>query len=104
MVFSAFVNGIMERGKSKPGEKTIIDSILPFSDSLKNALNKKASLPEAFKIAYSAAKEGLESTKNMTSIHGKAFYHTERSKGTVDPGAAAGVLFIRGFLEYITSK
>lgn len=102
--FSAFVQGIMERGKSKPGEKTIIDSILPAAEGLKNALNKKASLPEAFKIAYSAAKEGLESTKNMTSIHGKAFYHTERSKGTVDPGAAAGVLFIRGFSEYITSK
>ena len=102
--FSAFVNGIMDRGKSKPGEKTIIDSILPVADSLKNAVNKKVSLSEAFKIAYSAAKEGLESTKNMTSIHGKAFYHTERSRGTVDPGAAAGVLFIRGFSEYITSK
>ena len=102
--FSAFIEGIMERGKSKPGEKTIIDSILPAAGGLKNALNKKAGLSEAFKIAYSAAKEGLESTKNMTSVHGKAFYHTERSKGTVDPGAAAGVLFIRGFSEYITSK
>jgi dihydroxyacetone kinase-like protein len=102
--FSAFVKGIMERGKSRPGEKTLIDSLLPAAEGLKNALNKKASLSEAFKIAYSAAKEGLESTKNMTSIHGKAFYHTERSKGTVDPGAAAGVLFIRGFSDYITSK
>lgn len=102
--FLAFVNGIMERGKSKPGEKTIIDSILPAAEGLKNALNKKASLSEAFKIAYSAAEEGLESTKNMTSVHGKAFYHTERSKGTVDPGAAAGLLFMRGFTDYINSK
>ena len=99
--FSAFVDGIMERGKSKPGEKTIIDSILPATGGLKNALNKKAGLSEAFKIAYSAAKEGLESTKNMTSVHGKAFYHTERSKGTIDPGAAAGVLFMKGFSDYI---
>ncbi|MES0342056.1 MAG: dihydroxyacetone kinase subunit DhaL [Candidatus Humimicrobiaceae bacterium] len=100
--FLAFINGIMERGKSKPGEKTIIDSVLPAAESLKNAVNKKGSLSEAFKIAYSEAKKGLESTKNMTSIHGKAFYHTERSKGTVDPGAAAGVLFIRGFSEYLS--
>lgn len=101
--FLAFINGIMKRGKSKPGEKTIIDSILPAVESLKNAVDKNENLSEAFKMAYAAAEKGLENTRNMTSIHGKAFYHTERSKGMVDPGAAAGVLFLKGFSEYIVS-
>ncbi len=30
--FQAFVTGIMERGKAKPGEKTIIDSLKPAAD------------------------------------------------------------------------
>ena len=57
------------------------------------------SIAEAFELAYRAAEDGLKSTIKMTSIHGKAVYHNERSKGTEDPGAAAGVLFIRGFYK-----
>ena len=101
LIFSVFVNGIMERGKSKPGEKTIIDSMLPAADALKKAKEDGENLIQAFNLAYRAAKEGLESTKNMTSVHGKAVYHSERSKGTEDPGAAAGVLLLKGFVEYL---
>ncbi len=46
--FLAFINGIMERGKSKPGEKTIIDSVLPAAESLKNAVNKKGSFTDVY--------------------------------------------------------
>lgn len=101
LIFSAFVNGIIERGKAKPGEKTIIDSMLPAADALKKAKENGENLVQAFNLAYRAAKKGLESTKNMTSVHGKAVYHSERSKGTEDPGAAAGVLLLKGFVEYL---
>jgi dihydroxyacetone kinase-like protein len=101
LMFSAFVKGIMERGKSTPGEKTIIDSILPAVDALKKANEDGKDLVQAFNLAYEAAREGLESTKNMTSAHGKAVYHSERSKGTEDPGAAAGMLLLKGFVAYL---
>lgn len=102
IAFKAFVNGIMERGKSKPGEKTIIDSISPAVEALKSSADKRDNMESAFKAAYEAAEKGLEATKDMTSVHGKAFYHRQRSKGTVDPGAAAGVLFLKGFYEHIS--
>lgn len=101
LMFSAFINGIIERGKAKPGEKTIIDSMLPVADALKKAKEDGKDLMQAFNLAYKAAQEGLESTKNMTPVHGKAVYHSERSKGTEDPGAAAGVLLLKGFVEYL---
>ena len=102
--FNAFVDGIAERGKAKAGEKTIIDSMLPAAETLIKASEKDDNIPDAFCSAYKAAEEGLEKTKSMKSVHGKAFYHSERSKGTIDPGAAAGVLFLKGFAEYINQR
>ena len=103
-MMDAFVNGIMERGKSKPGEKTIIDSLYPAAKALKSAVKNKKNLKESFIDAYRSAVEGLEATKKMTSVHGKAVYHTERASGTEDPGAVAGVLIIKGFNDYLSEK
>ncbi|MHB8276692.1 MAG: dihydroxyacetone kinase subunit DhaL [Candidatus Humimicrobiaceae bacterium] len=96
-----FVNGIMERGRAKPGEKTIIDSLYPASKALKSAFESKKSLKEGFKKAYESSKEGVEATRKMTSKHGKAVYHIERSSGREDPGAVAGMLFIKAFYDYL---
>ena len=37
----------------------------------------------------------------MTSVHGRAVYHIERASDTEDPGAAAGMLLVKGFSEYL---
>jgi len=103
-MMDSFVLGIMQRGKSKPGEKTIIDSLYPVTESLKLAIKNKISLKDSFSIAYKSAVEGLESTKKMTSVHGRALYHKERAVGIEDPGAAVGMLLIKGFNEYLKSR
>ena len=100
LMMKDFVNGIIERGKAKPGDKTIIDSLLPATDALKEASEKGESLIGGFKEAYSSSKKGVESTKEMVSKHGKALYHIERSAGKEDPGAAAGMLLIKAFYDY----
>lgn len=97
-----FVNGIIEIGKAKPGDKTIIDSILPAIKALKFSSKNGESLQEGFMKAYKNSKEGLEATKEMVSKHGKALYHIERSAGMEDPGAAAGMLLIKGFYNYLS--
>lgn len=96
-----FVNGIMERGKAKPGDKTIIDSLLPAARALKFASESGKSLEEGFREAYESSKEGVEATKKMVSKHGKAVYHIERSAGREDPGATAGMLLIKAFYDYL---
>src|SRR5215467_6489753 len=56
----AFVQGIMERGKSKPGNKTIIDTLNPAAISLTQANTENKQLKEAVLIAFTAAQKGLE--------------------------------------------
>jgi dihydroxyacetone kinase-like protein len=94
--FQAFVTGIMERGKAKPGEKTIIDSLKPAADTLKEL--KGEDVVKALQEALRSSENGLESTKNMVAQHGRIAYYKEQSKGQVDPGATAGVILIKGFM------
>jgi dihydroxyacetone kinase-like protein len=94
--FQAFVTGIMERGKAKPGEKTIIDSLKPAADTLLEL--KEEDVAKALQEALRSSENGLESTKNMVAQHGRIAYYKEQSKGQVDPGATAGVILIKGFL------
>jgi len=95
--FQAFVTGIMERGKAKPGEKTIIDSLKPAADTLLEL--KGEDVAKALQEALRSSENGLESTKNMVAQHGRIAYYKEQSKGQVDPGATAGVILIKGFMR-----
>ena len=94
--FQAFVTGIMERGKAKPGEKTIIDSLKPAADTLVEF--KGEDVVKALQEALLSSENGLESTKNMVAQHGRIAYYKEQSKGREDPGATAGVILIKGFM------
>jgi dihydroxyacetone kinase-like protein len=94
--FQAFVTGIMERGKAKPGEKTIIDSLKPAADTLMEL--KGEDVVRALQEALRSSENGLEFTKNMVAQHGRIAYYKEQSKGQIDPGATAGVILIKGFI------
>ncbi len=94
--FQAFVGGIMERGKAKPGEKTIIDALKPAADTLIDS--RAENTATALQKALLAAEEGLESTKDMIAQHGRIAYYKEKSKGHEDPGATAGVILVKGFI------
>lgn len=96
----AFVEGMMERGKSKPGEKTIIDSLYPASQALDAAAAVSAPLSAAYASAKDAAQKGLEATKNMVAQHGRAAYYQEKSKTKQDPGATVGSMVVSVFADY----
>jgi dihydroxyacetone kinase-like protein len=90
---AASIEGIMDRGKAKVGDKTILDALVPAVDALKKAIKEEGqSLASACESAYQAAQSGFESTKGMVSQHGRAHYYGEKSRGKYDPGAAVAVL------------
>ena len=94
--FQAFVGGIMERGKSKPGDKTVVDSLKPAADTLEAC--KGQELQIALKEALLSAEKGLESSKELIAKHGRIAYYKEQSIGQQDPGATAGVILVKGFI------
>jgi len=86
--FSAAVAAVMARGKSQPGQKTMLDVLAPVRDALAaGGPGLAARLPE---IADSAA----AATVPMQATRGRASFLGERSIGHLDPGARSSALIV----------
>jgi dihydroxyacetone kinase-like protein len=83
----AFLSGVMERGKAKPGEKTIVDVLIPAVNAMEAYSGED--LAQAWAEAERGAAEGVETAKQMISQHGKAAVFREKTRGLQDPGGAA---------------
>lgn len=99
--FDAGIKAIMKRAGSKRGEKTILDSLGPGSDSLRESAKVGEDLTIAAKKAYEAAHQGMLDTKNMKAVHGRAAYYAETSIGKQDGGATVGMLIFKGIYNYL---
>ncbi|MCC5930280.1 MAG: dihydroxyacetone kinase subunit L [Cyclobacteriaceae bacterium] len=95
--FRAFANGIMDAGKTKPGNKTIIDALDPAAKALEEASVEGKNVADGIQMAYTAAREGVENTKSMKAQHGRAAYYQEKSIGVTDAGATVAALILKGF-------
>lgn len=95
------VKGVMERGKTKVGNKTMLDALAPTVEALDEASKAGKSLAAAWQDAATAAEKGVEATKSMQSVHGRAAYYREKSIGRQDPGATAVMYIVRGVAEGI---
>jgi dihydroxyacetone kinase-like protein len=101
--FESFVKSIMERGKSAPGNKTIIDTLYPAAIALRTASDHHEILTEGIKAARVAALQGLEASSQMKAQHGRASYYQEKSIGKQDGGATVGTYLIEGFYIQIVN-
>ncbi len=95
-------NTIRTRGNVDVGQKTMLDTIHPFHAALKEAMEKNLSLIDALQCGLAAAKEGLESTKQMIATKGRAKYLGEKTLGHLDVGAASSYLMIESFVKTIS--
>jgi phosphoenolpyruvate---glycerone phosphotransferase subunit DhaL len=85
----AAIEGIKTRGQSDVGDKTLLDALVPLTDTLEQELQGGADGSKALAAAATTAKEAAEATKNLIAKRGRASYTGERSIGSVDAGATA---------------
>lgn len=90
----AGLDGVMARGKAEPGDKTMLDALMPACDALDAALSGGAALGEALAAASAAASKGRDATIPLVARKGRASYLGERSAGHQDPGATSTALLI----------
>ena len=95
------VNGVIRRGKANPGDKTMIDSLLPGLEALKAAANDGASLAEALEKSTVAAEQGMKDTIPLVAKKGRASYLGERSAGHQDPGATSSYFLFKTAAEVL---
>jgi dihydroxyacetone kinase-like protein len=97
----AFLDGVMERGKAKRGEKTLVDVLAPVAEALEAAAARAEGLTEAMTSAAAAAATGLEATKGMTAQHGKAACFQEKTIGIQDAGATAAFILVDAMRDFV---
>jgi dihydroxyacetone kinase-like protein len=79
------LDGVQSRGKAEPGDKTMLDALIPAVAALERASELDAGL----RAAADAAREGMLATTPLVARKGRASYLAERSAGHQDPGATS---------------
>jgi dihydroxyacetone kinase-like protein len=96
---TAAVSGVQARGKAEPGDKTMLDALIPARDALAEAVEEGAPLPDALRRSTEAAERGMEATIPLVARKGRASYLGERSAGHQDPGATSSYLLVKTAAE-----
>ncbi|MCW1832828.1 dihydroxyacetone kinase subunit DhaL [Pantoea ananatis] len=89
--------GVINRGKAEPGDKTMCDVWLAVVASLRQSSEQNVSLTAALDAACQQAESAAQSTITMQARKGRASYLGERSIGHQDPGATS-VMFMMQML------
>jgi dihydroxyacetone kinase-like protein len=103
-VLDAGVTGVRSRGKAEPGDKTMVDALLPAVAALRAAVEAGAGVADGLQRSADAALEGAEATIPIEARKGRASYLGPRSVGHQDPGAASSHLLLKAAARTLTGS
>jgi phosphoenolpyruvate---glycerone phosphotransferase subunit DhaL len=86
--FARAVEAVKARGKSQPGQKTMLDVLVPVQLAL------QAGGPDLLLRLPSVAAQAASATVPMLAVRGRASFLGERSVGHMDPGARSAELMV----------
>lgn len=99
--FRAGAEGVMALGQAEPGDKTMIDSLLPSVDTMEAVIGGEHTLQSMLAEAADAARSGAEHTKVLSARKGRASYVGGGGVGCVDPGAAGMSYMFIAFVDAV---
>ena len=91
---SSALQAVMKAGNARPGNKTLVDVLHPFSAALDQAAADGLSVADAWEMAGNIADKAAQMTQDLLPKIGRARPHAEKSIGTPDPGAVSMALII----------
>lgn len=100
----AAARGVQQYGKAELGDKTLVDSLVPFGLALRDAVASGAPLPAAWTTAAEAATTAAAATAELLPRMGRARTHGQNSVGTPDPGAHSLALIVTAIGELLAEQ
>jgi phosphoenolpyruvate---glycerone phosphotransferase subunit DhaL len=89
-IFASGVEAVSARGRSRAGEKTMLDVLVP----VLAILRAEAGRPDLAQRVRAAASEAAERTAPMLATKGRAAFLGPRSIGHIDPGARSSSVLL----------
>ena len=100
---NAATETLQHMGGAQAGDKTMLDTLIPFSKALSDAAQENSTVGIAWAAAMPAAATGMLSTVDMISRRGRASRLGERSRGTQDAGATSIYYVLQAFGDAFNS-
>lgn len=97
----AACEGVMNRGKAKPGDKTMVDALYPAADKAAEVANQP--LPDALAAVAAAAHAGVHATRDMVATIGRAKSLGQGSVGHPDAGALSVAVILEAMRDYVAA-
>jgi len=88
--------GVAERGRAEPGQRTVLDAMLPAATAARAAADRGDGAIAALAAAAAAAGDGARATAGMEPRLGRAGWIADRARGHRDAGATAWAVFLTG--------
>ncbi|MBD7995672.1 dihydroxyacetone kinase family protein [Arthrobacter sp. Sa2CUA1] len=88
----AFTRAIQELGGAQPGDKTMLDALVPFTEKLRSAIGQ--GLTAAWEVSAATATSAAADTARLRPQVGRARPLAEKSLGTPDAGATSIALIL----------
>lgn len=88
-LLAAALDGVVDRGKAQPGDKTMVDALTPAVQAAQQAAADDGDVAAVLAAAAAAAEQGAQATDAMQARKGRASYLGTRSVGHRDPGACS---------------
>jgi dihydroxyacetone kinase-like protein len=86
--------GIQQISNATPGDKTLMDALVPAEAAYHAAMEAGAPFRVCLEKMAEAARQGRDGTRDMVAKVGRSSRLGERSRGVIDPGAASCCLII----------
>lgn len=100
-MLDAGLKGLQEIVEAQVGDKTLVDTLAPAVDSLKDSVKTAKEYKAALDDMCAAAIAGRDSTKNMVAKFGRSSRLGERSRGVPDAGAVSCCILLCAMAEGI---
>jgi dihydroxyacetone kinase-like protein len=102
-IFESGTAKLREQTPAKPGDKTLVDALVPAVGALRSAADAGAAVDAAVTSAAEAAAAGAIATQQLQARFGRARNLGARTIGQQDPGATSMSLLFAGFRDALTT-
>jgi len=89
------IEAIQQLGKAQPGDKTLLDALVPFVEALAEGVRAGQDLRSAWRQALPVAEEAAQATAGLVARKGRSSRLGARGLGHPDPGAVSLTYILR---------
>lgn len=98
------LDGVTRLGRARLGDKTLVDSLIPFVETLTSEAAAGKSLAQAWKAAAEASQAAADATASLTPRLGRARPLAEKSIGHPDAGAISLAMVAKLSANFVAKR